>query len=291
MTVEEVPEASSTAESQTDSQATVAIKTEDGASAQTTPPTQQPAPTPRNPVQVTLPLRSGPVSRTYDGDALSKAAQQLAEFEIMRKDLTRRLNNISIDNSIGYRAPEAHASPEGVKHIGTVRRKPAADNSAPKDEITPVASGPAPAAVSVAQQGCTRNTHGFAVCCNSCDKTCHDVHYHCSTCDDGDFDLCPSCVDLGITCHSPAHWMIKRTTVNGQIVSSITEVNPPKPKKEPVVKAKAEVDPVSRSELAACFPPPLAPVCYEASPASTQQSFFGSTFPAMRTCNNCVACM
>lgn len=82
----------------------------------------------------------------------------------------------------------------------------------------------------------------FAICCNSCEKTTPDVHYHCSTCEDGDFDLCQSCVDQGITCHSGDHWLIKRTTKDGQIVTSTTETIAPKRKSSPVfpsVEAKA----------------------------------------------------
>lgn len=70
----------------------------------------------------------------------------------------------------------------------------------------------------------------FAVCCNSCDRTVPDAHYHCSSCDDGDFDLCQSCIDQGITCYSDDHWLIRRTIVNGAIVRSSTEKIAPKPK-------------------------------------------------------------
>ena len=73
----------------------------------------------------------------------------------------------------------------------------------------------------------------FAVCCNNCKKTIPGSHYHCSTCDDGDFDLCQPCVDRGTTCYSNAHWLIKRSIVNGQVVNSTTERIPPKPKSKP----------------------------------------------------------
>jgi next-to-BRCA1 protein 1 len=76
----------------------------------------------------------------------------------------------------------------------------------------------------------------FAICCNSCEQTTPDVHYHCSTCEDGDFDLCQSCVDQGITCHGSDHWLIKRTTKDGQIVTSTTETIAPQPKdKQPYI--------------------------------------------------------
>ncbi|POR32597.1 Uncharacterized protein TPAR_07180, partial [Tolypocladium paradoxum] len=94
---------------------------------------------------------------------------------------------------------------------------------------------------------CPAKACGFAVCCNSCEKTIPDAHYHCSTCDDGDFDLCQSCVDLGITCYSNDHWLIKRSMNNGQIVNSTTETIAPKPK--PTPEEKEEPKPKSSEEL------------------------------------------
>lgn len=82
----------------------------------------------------------------------------------------------------------------------------------------------------------------FRVCCNSCERTIPDTHYHCSKCDDDDFDLCMSCVQNGITCYGPEHWMIKRFKRNGVFVTSTTEKLPPKakPKKEPKEEALSE---------------------------------------------------
>merc|ERR1712054_167998 len=73
----------------------------------------------------------------------------------------------------------------------------------------------------------------FAICCNSCHQQTSHIHYHCSTCEDGDFDLCMECVDSGVTCYSTEHWLIKRTMVDGNIVSSTTEKLAPKPKPKP----------------------------------------------------------
>lgn len=126
---------------------------------------------------------------------------------------------------------------------------------------------------------CTR-TAAFAVCCNSCDKTMPDVHYHCSRCDDGDFDLCQSCVDNGITCHSPSHWMIKRTTVNGAIVNSTTETIRPKVKKEvtkPVIKDESQGSVERQSYLPA--------------PTSSGHHGYKHMFANMRTCNSCITGM
>ncbi|KAM0333417.1 hypothetical protein ACHAQA_002078 [Verticillium albo-atrum] len=114
-------------------------------------------------------------------------------------------------------------------------------------------------------------TLNFAVCCNSCDKTIPDSHYHCSTCDDGDFDLCQSCVDQGITCYSDGHWLIKRVLQDGQIVTSTTETIAPKPKKKQPV-------PAPKAEAKAATPEPfLAPL-----PTLSATSW------SVRTCNCCV---
>lgn len=106
----------------------------------------------------------------------------------------------------------------------------------------------------------------FAVCCNNCDRTIPDSHYHCSTCDSGDFDLCPECVEQGVTCYSAEHWLIKRFVRGDSILVSTTERIAPKP------KAK-EAEPT-------WAPAPCVPV-YERP--STRFNHFPT-----RTCNSCV---
>lgn len=105
-------------------------------------------------------------------------------------------------------------------------------------------SGSLQAPLPVSHPGACPARTAFAICCNSCEKTIPDVHYHCSTCDDGDFDLCQSCVEQGITCHGGDHWLIKRTTVEGRLVQSVTETIAPKPK--PTVQ---KLEPLSIVEL------------------------------------------
>lgn len=112
----------------------------------------------------------------------------------------------------------------------------------------------------------------YAVCCNSCDQTIPDAHYHCSTCDDGDFDLCQSCVDHGITCKGPNHWLIKRFVRNGAIINSTTERLAPKPK--PKTQPAQPIQPAE----------PLAPAIRERI-----VPLFGDVpYPRIRTCNCCV---
>ncbi|KAL2152610.1 hypothetical protein VTH82DRAFT_5794 [Thermothelomyces myriococcoides] len=109
----------------------------------------------------------------------------------------------------------------------------------------------------------------YAVCCNSCDQTIPDVHYHCSTCDDGDFDLCQKCVDFGVTCKGPNHWLIKRFVKNGIIINSTTErlAPRPKPKEQPPKQG----------------PSPPAPAAAERIIPIFSAKMFSS-----RTCNCCV---
>ena len=111
-------------------------------------------------------------------------------------------------------------------------------------------------------------TGAFAVFCNSCDKTIPAAHYHCSTCDDGDFDLCQDCVNQGISCYNPGHWLIKRSRNNGEIVYSVTERIAPKPKTSKIAPKVPEV------------PEPMPYVAIGGRPAVVAQS--------KRTCNCCV---
>lgn len=116
----------------------------------------------------------------------------------------------------------------------------------------------------------------FAVCCNKCDRTIPDAHYHCSTCDDGDFDLCPDCVEKGVTCYNSDHWLLKRFVRGDFILVSTTERVSPKPKpqeKEPEAK------------LAPIVCPKLAPVSAVSPAPATLRSFLNAP---MRTCNSCV---
>ncbi|KAH6641675.1 hypothetical protein F5144DRAFT_564552 [Chaetomium tenue] len=105
----------------------------------------------------------------------------------------------------------------------------------------------------------------YAVCCNSCDETIPDAHYHCSTCDDGDFDLCQTCVNQGVTCKGPNHWLIKRFVVSGVIINSTTERLYPKPKPKKST------------------PPGIVPSAERIIPV-----FNDNVYSTMRTCNCCV---
>ncbi|KAG6003822.1 hypothetical protein E4U21_001677 [Claviceps maximensis] len=136
---------------------------------------------------------------------------------------------------------------------------------------------------------CPATAARFTVCCNSCETNIADAHYHCSTCNDGDFDLCESCVEQGITCYSDDHWLIKRSVSNGQIVNSTTETISPK------LKAKSEtvIQPVMEPAEPSDGPtfPAGGDVTVNNIPDSSISSADNASWPSadsLRTCNQCV---
>jgi next-to-BRCA1 protein 1 len=214
------------------------------------------------------------LSKQYDANLLQEAAKMIqdhqAEFDNRLRQVMR-----STDELANLTSQMANCQPF------------TATSSVPK------ASGPL-------SPICPATGAMFAVCCNSCEQNIPAAHYHCSTCDDGDFDLCQSCVERGITCYSEDHWLIKRIMNNGQIVNSTTETIAPKlkvtavPKAQPA-KVEEEVEKESflpealEERPAMCIPPQAfcARPAYPVSPAA-------SSIPArlttrnMRTCNQCV---
>ncbi|KAG9531793.1 hypothetical protein KCU93_g1492, partial [Aureobasidium melanogenum] len=68
----------------------------------------------------------------------------------------------------------------------------------------------------------------WTIFCNACEKTMPNVHYHCSACDGGDYDLCETCVNQGVSCLGEGHWLVKRSIQDGKLVSSTTERFAPK---------------------------------------------------------------
>lgn len=70
----------------------------------------------------------------------------------------------------------------------------------------------------------------FSIDCNHCGESVSNEHYHCGKCEMGDFDLCPTCINRGVTCDGEDHWLIKRAVKNGKVYASNTETLPPKKK-------------------------------------------------------------
>ncbi|KAI9889777.1 MAG: hypothetical protein M1814_004979 [Vezdaea aestivalis] len=90
---------------------------------------------------------------------------------------------------------------------------------------------------------CPRNgiRSSYTVYCNNCDRSIPDAHYHCNTCENGDFDLCQSCLDLGVLCKGADHWLIKRVLQNGNVIRSTTVSIAPKKVTAPIVKELPKV--------------------------------------------------
>ncbi|KAM5352232.1 hypothetical protein ACJ41O_004955 [Fusarium nematophilum] len=231
VTVEDEPEASASApapKTSEESPKETPQANQDEASPVPTPTAEAPAPTPASsvsPPETALPFRTSPLSRTYNAALLSDAARYIGERQEARRDFENRLAHLMERQSLPTQVPRSctYRVPKPPQHPFTVS-KPCALPAYQCPAICPAA-------------GAT-----FAVCCNSCERTIPDVHYHCSSCDDGDFDLCQSCIDQGISCHGKDHWLIKRTTVNGQLVQSTTETIAPKPKPKPKPKAEVKVE-------------------------------------------------
>ncbi|KAL4951969.1 hypothetical protein BDW69DRAFT_196038 [Aspergillus filifer] len=86
----------------------------------------------------------------------------------------------------------------------------------------------------------------FCIDCNHCGRPIPNEHYHCNTCADGDYDLCPQCIDSGVNCLGEDHWLVRRFVKDGIITNSTTktlashkiqnqeEVPQPKPEPESV---------------------------------------------------------
>ncbi|KAK7423136.1 hypothetical protein QQX98_001212 [Neonectria punicea] len=226
VTIEDEPEAGSStiAESPQESQVNI--------SPAPTPTADAPALSPSATAtssETTLPFRTNPLSRPVSVAFATEAAKLI---DARRDEFESRLANL-FESQSGLASrlatQQAEHRARRAQHASSgCCRMPVTRSIIP--DLAPPPTCPASAA--------------FAICCNNCEKTIPDVHYHCSTCDDGDFDLCQACVEQGVTCHGKDHWLIKRTTVDGRLVRSITETIPPKSK----AKEQSEEQPEEQSE-------------------------------------------
>ncbi|KAJ4265473.1 hypothetical protein NW762_004761 [Fusarium torreyae] len=278
VTVEDEPETSASASAPVsfDEAPKDTHETPDETSPVPTPAAEAPAPTPASnvtPPETTLPVRSSPLSRTYNAALLSDAARYIGERQDARRDFESRLANLMERQSLPIHPPR----PCGY-HLAKAQQYPFAPPKpyAPSTDRCPAICPPTGA--------------GFAVCCNSCEVTIPNVHYHCSTCDDGDFDLCPSCVDQGITCHGRDHWLIKRSTVDGQLVQSTTETIAPKPKSKPEVKVETTIETKVEPKIETRTEPKPVPKVNLPLPQPLFEPLAApwTSFGVMRTCNCCV---
>jgi len=141
-------------------------------------------------------------------------------------------------------------------------------------EVSAHAAATAATALSPSPTSCPMPGGLYAVQCNKCEKFVSDAHYHCSACLYGDFDLCQSCVDKGVTCEGADHWLIKRFIQRGVITNSTTERIAPKSKPKP----KATQEPAAASIG-------VPPVAERIIPTISE---FLPNYSSIRTCNCCV---
>ncbi|KAF7563188.1 hypothetical protein G7046_g896 [Stylonectria norvegica] len=212
--------------------------------AETTPASTQ-TQAPPVPPKTPLPYRTLPTFKTYDSALLNDAAKYVSERSDVRRDFEDRIASLMDRHSgLATRIATQQRDNRGLLAQQEFNSRTPV-NSIQNQWGISIPAPPLPAVACPAV--CPTAGVSFAVCCNSCEKTIPDSHYHCSTCDDGDFDLCRACVERGITCHGKDHWLIKRSTMDGQIVQSLTERITPRakvPKTEPT-EAKAEVNAVN----------------------------------------------
>ncbi|KAI9172457.1 hypothetical protein HJFPF1_01959 [Paramyrothecium foliicola] len=208
-------------------------------------------------------------SKVYEASALKQAAGLASESQdLFRQQFESRIQSL-MERNAGLATHMAQQQ-EHCRALLNNHRTTNAANTSP---------GSAPWAPACHAAGAT-----FAVCCNSCERTMPDAHYHCSTCDDGDFDLCQSCVDQGISCYSNEHWLIKRTIGNGQIIYSTTETIAPKQKAKSEEKKEEPAPepapkPAAKPETVAPLPP---------KPQFSTHAERWASFGNVRTCNSCI---
>ncbi|KAL4751198.1 hypothetical protein BDW72DRAFT_203302 [Aspergillus terricola var. indicus] len=86
----------------------------------------------------------------------------------------------------------------------------------------------------------------FCIDCDHCGRPIPNEHYHCNTCSDGDYDLCPQCIDSGVNCQGEDHWLVRRFVKDGIITNSTTKTlashkiqtrDEHKPQPEPVLES------------------------------------------------------
>ena len=132
----------------------------------------------------------------------------------------------------------------------------------------------------------------FGIDCNECGKSIPNEHFHCGTCEKGDFDLCQSCVDGGVTCDGADHWLIKRFIQNDTVVPSRTEKVPPKNpysyafNKEPAKKVIAPAQPTEIRTCNSCIESKYCRNSY-VDPFKANRNFAAFPEDSLVTCKDC----
>ncbi|RAL06884.1 ZZ type zinc finger domain protein [Aspergillus homomorphus CBS 101889] len=123
----------------------------------------------------------------------------------------------------------------------------------------------------------------FCIDCNRCGLSIPNEHYHCSLCDDGDYDLCPQCVDSGATCLNEEHWLIRRSIKDGKVTTSTTETIPPR--KVAVEEAKEVPEAPVPEPVRELSPEPAPALAPAPAPAS---ALAAPEITDLRICNDCL---
>lgn len=261
VTVEDEPENASPIDSAVETKVEEVAVKEEKSSTPDVPPSL-PSP-PAAGSETVLPLRNSTYSKIYNLPNLKSAAELAGESEdAFRQQFESRIQSL-IDRNAGLATHMAQQQEQCRALLNGSSPSSSLEESKPSE----------PAASSSTTNPATGAT--FAVCCNSCERTMPDAHYHCGTCDDGDFDLCQSCVDEGISCYSTEHWLIKRTVVNGQFIHSTTETIAPKRIAKPIETKEPEPKPEPT-------PAPAARISFNLP----QERWPGPV--NVRTCNSCI---
>lgn len=135
----------------------------------------------------------------------------------------------------------------------------------------------------------------FCIDCNNCGRSIPAEHYHCSICDEGDYDLCPACVDAGFSCSGKDHWLLKRLVQNGVIINSTTETIAPRRLRSPQPPARESTDNVTLVEKTEeepkmekeTFMDRTQNVFDEAKQDKHAEYEKPASIPPIRTCNAC----
>lgn len=136
----------------------------------------------------------------------------------------------------------------------------------------------------------------WVVYCNNCNLAMKDEHYHCSICDQGDYDLCPTCVNDGVHCPGSGHWMVKRFVKDGNVVNSTTERVGPKSNTQTEQDMPGayteEKQPVPETVTKTEEPTRTCNCCVQGKPFSAPQTSMQLTFQVLheREFVTCTAC-
>ncbi|KAH8688831.1 hypothetical protein BGW36DRAFT_309699 [Talaromyces proteolyticus] len=132
----------------------------------------------------------------------------------------------------------------------------------------------------------------FCIDCNNCRKGIPAEHFHCGICDDGDYDLCPACVNAGVTCPGQNHWLLKRLVQNGVVINSTTEtIAPKRTASEETLVQETLVQPVAEKEVEPkaeeTTPTPVLEVNCDAEERTCNACFREFSKSKMVTCDDC----